>query len=149
MSDAPGEVGVGHVVPPFLGSPPNSDLVALAAGRHHSLGLKGVATSAVQEPGTGRGSAKRAILSLVPNPCHGGTELSFQSLLSGSVTMRIYDLGGRLIRMKPLGALGTGLHRVVWDGRDEAGMEVSPGLYFIRLESGNVQLPSVRALVIR
>ena len=44
----------------------------------------------------------------------------------------IYGLDGRRVRSFTAGASG----RIVWDGRDEHGDLVRPGMYFLRAESG-------------
>ena len=42
------------------------------------------------------------------------------------------------VRRLVSGTRTEGLHRTVWNGRDEAGREVSSGLYFCRLEAAGV-----------
>ena len=49
-----------------------------------------------------------------------------------SYTGRVYAVDGRLIRHLP-GAANGGL---IWDGRNDDGVLVLPGLYFIRVEAG-------------
>ena len=33
----------------------------------------------------------------------------------------------------------AGPHAVTWDGRDESGMAVAPGIYFVRIQSSGKQ----------
>jgi len=54
----------------------------------------------------------------------------------GGVTLAVYGIGGQLVRRLSDGAVGRGRHVVTWDGRDERGMPVSAGVYFVRLEAG-------------
>ena len=49
------------------------------------------------------------------------------------VRVRIYDLSGRLIRTLYAGDDRSGRYRWRWDGKDEAGKRVSPGIYLIRV----------------
>lgn len=50
------------------------------------------------------------------------------------VEIDIYDLGGRLLRhMVERRALSTGEYEMRWDGRDDAGEIVPPGIYYARL----------------
>jgi flagellar hook assembly protein FlgD len=52
--------------------------------------------------------------------------------------VRIYDLSGRLVRnFDGVRAQGSFEPAAEWDGRDENGREVAPGLYVIRVESSN------------
>ena len=50
-----------------------------------------------------------------------------------SVTGAIYDLSGRRVRELFGGRQGSGSHAADWDGRDEAGDLVAPGLYLCRI----------------
>ena len=49
------------------------------------------------------------------------------------IDARIYDLSGRQLRdLSVDAAQASGLHRLLWDGRDEQGILQPPGLYLIR-----------------
>ena len=50
-----------------------------------------------------------------------------------SVSVGIWDLSGRRVRRVYAGWDGVGLYERVWDGRDEAGRLVPPGLYLYRV----------------
>jgi flagellar hook assembly protein FlgD len=52
----------------------------------------------------------------------------------GSVTLRIYDLSGRQVREIPAGLLQSGSTRMDWDGTDDDGAALPPGMYSIRVE---------------
>jgi len=52
------------------------------------------------------------------------------------ISLTIYDLLGRRVRNLVDGQAIPGVHRVVWDGRDDRGMTVPSGTYFSRLETG-------------
>ena len=50
------------------------------------------------------------------------------------VEVLIYDLSGRLVRqLVEQRGVSTGEYGVVWDGRDESGLVVAPGVYVVRL----------------
>jgi len=50
------------------------------------------------------------------------------------IAVRIYDLGGRLVReLTEQRPLSTGLYALRWDGSDQRGARVPPGLYCARL----------------
>jgi hypothetical protein len=53
-------------------------------------------------------------------------------LTSRSVSADIYDLNGRLVRRLER-VVSSGGHSVSWDGRNEGGATVAPGLYVLRL----------------
>mgnify|MGYP006416890431 CR=1 FL=1 len=53
-----------------------------------------------------------------------------------SVTIEIHDLAGRLIRQVYSGTEGIGHYDREWDGKDEQGVRVAPGVYLYRVSVG-------------
>lgn len=74
-----------------------------------------------------------ATLAASPNPARAGTTLEFDLARAGSAALDVLDLGGRVVRRVWSGPLAAGRQRLAWDGRDDAGTKVAPGLYFTRL----------------
>ncbi len=72
-----------------------------------------------------------------PNPFNPVTTIGFELPAAAEVELAIYDLQGRLVRTLARGIKGAGVHSLVWDARDEAGMAVPTGIYYYRLRSGN------------
>jgi hypothetical protein len=75
-----------------------------------------------------------------PNPTSGRTDLAF-SVASDGVTrtsVRIYDVQGRRVRQLVDRDLEAGFYKEPWDGRDEAGLGVAAGIYFVRFVAGPV-----------
>lgn len=54
---------------------------------------------------------------------------------SPQVTVRVTDQVGQLVRELPLGSAPAGSLDFAWDGMDEMGNYVTPGLYSIRVEA--------------
>jgi len=73
-----------------------------------------------------------------PNPFNTFTGLSFTLATSTVVRGDIYDIRGRRMHEFALGQLAPGPHTLVWDGRDQHGDQVPPGIYFARFEAGGV-----------
>ena len=71
-----------------------------------------------------------------PNPFNPATTLGFHVDRDGPVTLRVYDLQGRLVRTLVDGPLPAGRHQTRWDGRDRAGRTVPAGVYLARLDDG-------------
>jgi hypothetical protein len=68
-------------------------------------------------------------MSLSPNPTARATRIQLgSSSAAGSRSVEIYDVGGRLKRHLEVDAGGL----ATWDGRDEAGLAVKPGVYLVR-----------------
>jgi hypothetical protein len=81
-----------------------------------------------------------------PNPFQTRTALAYDLPQQGRVSLRIYDISGRLVRSLIAGEVqAAGHHAAEWDGRDDAGTATVAGLYFGRLEAGRVS--DVRRLV--
>jgi hypothetical protein len=56
--------------------------------------------------------------------------------LAGEIQVRIaiIDLSGRPVRQLLDQALGAGVYRFAWDGRDDSGVTVAPGAYVCRVK---------------
>ena len=53
--------------------------------------------------------------------------------------LEVLDTRGRVVRTLSNTAEPTGRYSVNWDGRDGAGAEVSPGVYFVRMRAGQFE----------
>jgi hypothetical protein len=70
----------------------------------------------------------------VPNPFNPVTTIEFDLARDGHVSLRVYDVAGRLVRTLVDEKLATGAgHEAAWNGLDDAGSRVSSGVYFYRL----------------
>ena len=70
----------------------------------------------------------------VPNPFNPVTEIAFQVPDGGmNVSLRIYDVSGRLVRTLVDGYEPSGARSVSWDGTNDAGGKVASGMYTYRL----------------
>jgi flagellar hook assembly protein FlgD len=73
-----------------------------------------------------------------PNPLRSATALSFTTGRTGPVTLDVFDVSGRRVaRLLSGERVGAGTHRVEWEGRDDQGRRVVPGVYLVRLETGD------------
>jgi hypothetical protein len=85
-------------------------------------------------PGERSARARLALNPNLPNPFNPRTTLSFTLPEAGPTWLEIVDLRGRRVRTIVNGWLDAGPHTRVWDGHDNAGVAVSSGLYFSRLQ---------------
>lgn len=85
-----------------------------------------------------------------PNPFNSSTTIRF-SVKGASpigVSLKIYDLQGRLVNELFGETALPGMNRVIWDGTDDLGQKVPSGAYFITLKTGDI-LQSRKAILIR
>lgn len=74
-----------------------------------------------------------------PNPFKQGATLTCTTPAAVAAELRILDAAGRLMRTLGAPAASTGPRLLAWDGRDQAGARVPPGVYFCRLEAGDLR----------
>jgi len=93
--------------------------------------------------------ATRSPLSIHPNPFNPQTTISFDLPAPSAVTVRIYDVTGRLVTTLASGEVtASGMQSWTWMGRDAQEQDVSSGVYLVRLEAGPFQT-SGRMVLIR
>jgi hypothetical protein len=71
-----------------------------------------------------------------PNPTNGAVQFEYALASFGEVTLSIYDVSGRLVRILVDAEVASGSHRLAWDGKDVLGRQVKSGVYFARLQTG-------------
>jgi hypothetical protein len=71
-----------------------------------------------------------------PNPFNPNTNLSFTLPNATAYSMNIYNVAGQLVRSYE-GMGNVGLNVITWDGKDNAGNDVSSGVYFYKLIAGS------------
>lgn len=72
-----------------------------------------------------------------PNPFNPTTRIDFRVDGTARTAMRVFDLRGALVRTLVDEDLPAGDHTVQWDGRDDQGVEMASGAYFVALVSGS------------
>jgi aminopeptidase N len=75
-----------------------------------------------------------------PNPARSGASFWFVLPRGGAARLEVFDASGARVRALDAGVLAEGPHRFDWDGRDEHGRPVPPGLFWVRLEAAGRRL---------
>jgi ligand-binding sensor domain-containing protein len=83
-----------------------------------------------------------------PNPFNPSTTITYTLDKPGNIDLKIYSVTGQKVRALKSGALATGIHSIVWDGRNEEGIAVSSGIYIALLQTGNA-ISSRKMMLIR
>jgi hypothetical protein len=81
-----------------------------------------------------------AVLSSAPNPFSTATTIRLDLTRSGMTRLSIYDVGGRLVRTLENAWLPAGQYTLAWDGADDHGDAVRPGVYLSQLKIADTVL---------
>ena len=77
-----------------------------------------------------------AIHNVFPNPSRSSVSFEVGSPRAAGGRLELLDVRGRRVRSLDVGRLPAGLSRLSWDGRDDRGRAVAPGVYYARLSVG-------------
>ena len=72
-----------------------------------------------------------------PNPFNPDTRIRYELPQSSQVILKIYNILGQEVRKLVDRFQIAGAYSVVWDGKNEAGQQLSSGAYIYTLQSGN------------
>ena len=83
-------------------------------------------TAGTPDPGV---PAVTSFAGVIPNPARGPSRFDFALARAGHASLVLLDVSGRIVRSLADGAFGAGPQQVAWDGRDQSGARVAPGIY--------------------
>ena len=83
-----------------------------------------------------------------PNPLRGHAALGFWLPAPGPVRLTLADVTGARVRTLAEGEFPGGMHELVWDGCDDRGRRLAPGVYTARLEAAG-QRRSQKLVLVR
>jgi hypothetical protein len=109
------------------------DTVLLSARDAGMLVLRYDNPAGLERPAPAR-PAGVVLVSVVPNPFNPHTTIHYSLAAPQDVTLRVFDLSGRQVRLLAHGAQAAGEHAFLFDGAD-----LASGIYFyeLRTESGS------------
>jgi hypothetical protein len=108
----------------------NAAAQGLVAGRAITFTTLTPTGSAVPE---GHAAARTALLLARPNPTRGSAEISYFIPTPGRVSLRIFDVGGAVVRTVFNQQLPAGPGSVKWNGKSDRDRDLPAGAYFYRL----------------
>jgi hypothetical protein len=94
-----------------------------------------IAPEPAREPDSG---SKGPVLSLSPNPTDGLLRVQLEGLDARHARLDVFDACGGLVRRLLDRSNQPGSISMEWDGRSEVGDLAPSGVYFVRLESGDL-----------
>ena len=81
---------------------------------------------------------RTSLLPNYPNPFNPSTRIAF-TIGQGAprlVTVRVYDMLGRLVRTLLQEVRSSGTYDLIWNAKDDLGHQVASGMYVARLSAG-------------
>ena len=92
------------------------------------------------------------LLQNYPNPFNPETWIPFNLSKEADVSVMIYDANGRLVRNLALGRKDAGVYTdkdraIYWDGKSDAGEDVSSGVYFYTMKAG--EFSATRKMIVK
>ena len=120
-----------------LSSTVGQSVVGSVSGATHTL-RSGFWTSQVIPASVGAETPPLAfqLADPVPNPFTRELAIHYDVPATGGVlNLRVYDIGGRLVRTLIHNPDSPGHRRILWDGRDDGGNRLPLGVYFLSLDA--------------
>ena len=77
----------------------------------------------------------KSVISNYPNPFNPETTIKLTLPESGKITLKVYNAKGRLVKTLFNDFKTAGISTIIWNGTDNAGSQVSSGIYFYKLET--------------
>ncbi len=121
---------------PLESNDPESPVITIDA----TLTVEGSSSGVDDDPTT-------SLDPLVRNPSGPNAELAFTVAEPGPVSLRVYDLSGRLMRTLVDENKSPGQYEVRWDGRAERGGEVASGMYYFLLDTPGANVTRSMAIL--
>lgn len=75
------------------------------------------------------------LLQNYPNPFNPTTKIKFSIPKRTAVAVNIFDVKGSLVKKLFYGELESGIHEIVWDGKNNFGYKVASGVYFYQIKA--------------
>ncbi len=100
----------------------------------------------------GQPVTSRPLLMVAPCPIRTKALIRFALPAPAQISLKLFDITGRNVRTITCGNLPAGIHQLTWNGQDEQGKQLSPGVYFLRLaidNSGENQTFTVKTVIAR
>ena len=82
--------------------------------------------------------ATYGIESVHPNPFNPQISIRYRVDRRTAAKLEIFDVRGRMVRSLVDGTVEAGPHDITFDGRDDRGLSVPSGIYFLRLDTPEV-----------
>ncbi|MCK4894376.1 MAG: S8 family serine peptidase, partial [Calditrichia bacterium] len=100
--------------------------------------LSGISTGL--EPSKSEITQKISLYPNYPNPFNPETTIPFALRKSETVSIRIYNSLGQIVKIFPEQKFDAGLHKLRWDGKNQNDKVCASGIYYYQVKIGDQQL---------
>ena len=90
----------------------------------------------------GEQTIETSSLSIYPNPVSASTTVSFYVEETKNVSVKVFDMSGRLVTTLTDASFEEGYHEIIWNAA-----EVNAGIYFLRMEAGDYSVTEKLSVV--
>ena len=87
------------------------------------------------------------LMDIYPNPFNPQTSINFELSTDSFVSLDIYNMNGQRVNQLVNTNVSAGLNSVIWNGTNNAGMDVSTGVYLVRLRSNGISSSQMVSLL--
>lgn len=84
-----------------------------------------------------------------PNPFNPETTISFELKKDSKVKLQIFNENGKFVKELYNDFKTTGSHKIVWNGKDSFGNQVSSGIYFYKINAGGTLSQTKKMILIK
>jgi flagellar hook capping protein FlgD len=105
--------------------------------------------TAVEDPAAEAPPLPNKLYQNAPNPFNPATTIRYSLASAGWATIRVYGVGGALVRTLVDRHHAAGIYTVRWDGKDDGGRRLSSGVYFYRLETASGESDAKKLLMLK
>jgi hypothetical protein len=88
-----------------------------------------------EDQGTSQNPSTYGLSQNYPNPYNPTTQIAYQLPQPGVVSLKIYNIKGELVRTLVNEYKPAGNHIAIWDGKDDAGIQLASGIYLYRIQA--------------
>jgi len=130
---------------PFILSAPSAGTYLVNAGskepsRNWDSVSVSLTVSAIDMPDKARVPESIQLLGNHPNPFNNITLIKFSLPRQKQISLTIFNMRGQVIRNLVQGNFSSGIHQIMWNGKDDQGKTVASGTYIYQLSSDSQQL---------
>ncbi len=90
-----------------------------------------------------------ALYGIRPNPSHGAVNIDYTIAENGYISLKIYDIAGRMVKVLKNGRVKAGEYHVGWNCTNVDNRALPAGVYFYRLVVDGKPIATKKLVIVR